>query len=122
MQILYDVFPAHFVIVPPNPFIEVRNLSSNPPTKGAYYAATTRVIITETNITVAADSPDGPQIIFNETYKMFIKPAKVEQDAHVVTESGKMIAFSKDTNCGCGSRLRSWNPYRTLGSIYDPSN
>jgi len=122
MQIIYDVFPAHFVIVPPDTLADFSTLSSNPPTPSAYYTATTRVIVTDTHITVASDSPSGPQIIFNEMYKTFIKPSKVDQDAHVITDSGKMIAFQKDTNCGCGSRLRAWNPYRTLGSIYDPTN
>jgi hypothetical protein len=122
MQIIYDVFPAHFVIVPPDTLADFNTLSSNPPTPSAYYTATTRVIVTDTHITVASDSPSGPQIIFNEMYKTFIKPSKVDQDAHVITDSGKMIAFQKDTNCGCGSRLRAWNPYRTLGSIYDPTN
>ena len=37
------------------------------------------------------------------------------------TVSGKRFAFKKDTNCGCGSRLRSWNPYKTLSSIKDPT-
>ena len=85
-----------------------------------YYVQTTRVIITDTNITVASDSPTGAQIIFNEHYTYFEKAASPELDSYVVTESGKMISFKKDTNCGCGSRLRSWNPYKTLSSNRDP--
>jgi hypothetical protein len=122
MSIRYDVFPAHFVVAPPTaPFTDVHELTSSPPKEGSFYVQTCRVIISATHVTVASDSPTGPQIVFNEKYTSFEKPPKQEQDAYVVTESGKMIAFKKDTNCGCGSRLRAWNPYRTLGSINDPT-
>lgn len=119
MRVLYDLFPAHFTVAPAGVLTDVHLLASKPPTEGSFYVQTTRVIITDTHITVAQDSHLGAQIIFNERYTFFEKSTNPELDSYVTTESGKMAAFKKDTNCGCGSRLRSWNPYKTLGSIYD---
>jgi hypothetical protein len=115
MKIVKDVFPAHLAVVPAGFLDDVYDLKSAPATQGAYYLATTRVILTEDTIVVAQDSPNGAQIVFREKYDTFLPG----DDFRVVTSSGKMLAFKKDTNCGCGSRLRSWNPYRTLNSIKD---
>lgn len=117
MQIIYDVFPAHFVIAAPDVYTNVHSMSSQPPSEEAYYLATTRVIVTENRIMVAQDGPGGPQVVFNETYTLFEKAPKPTADSYVITTSGKTIAFKKDTNCGCGSTLRGWNPYRTLNAI-----
>jgi hypothetical protein len=120
--ILYDLFPSHLLVVPAGFTTDVHTLQSHPPTSGGYYLQTNRIIVSDTHITVATDSPEGPSIIFNERYVSFEKSASQNTDSYVVTESGKMLVFKKDTNCGCGSRLRSWNPYRTLGSINDPTS
>jgi hypothetical protein len=122
MKIIHDVFPAHVALAAPNMFPDVHQITSYPNPQGTYYVQTARVIVTTTNITIAADSPEGPQIIFNERYTLFEKSTSPtgETDSYVVTESGKMIVYKKDVNCGCGSRLRSWNPYRTLQSNRDP--
>ena len=121
MQIIYDVFPAHFAIAAPDVYADVHTQTSSPPSADTYYLQTTRVIVTDTNITVAQDTPGGPQIMFNEPYTLFEKSAAPAIDSYIVTKSGKTIAFKKDTNCGCGSTLRGWNPYRTLNSMKDPS-
>ena len=120
MQILHDVFPAHVALVPANAVADVHTLISHPNPPGSYYIGTARVIVTDTNITIAADDAAGPQIVFNERYTLFEKAASPDIDSYVITESGKMIAYKKDNNCGCGSRLRSWNPYKTLQSNRDP--
>lgn len=65
---------------------------------------------------VAKDGDQGPQIVFKETYDTYIASDEVTKDSFVVTSSGKMLAFKKDTGCGCGSRLRGWNPYKTLNA------
>jgi hypothetical protein len=104
---------------PAGKFEDVTSLRSFEPTPGANYLEITRVIITDEHILVAKDSPDGPQIVFRETYQTFIASEEVDSDSFVVTSSGKMIAFKKDRGCGCGSRLRGWNPYKTLNSIKD---
>lgn len=76
-----------------------------------------RVVIDDDLIIVAVDSPEGARIIFQEEYDTFVKDLKGE--SKILTKSGKMLAFKRDTNCGCGSRLRSWNPTRTLKTLKD---
>lgn len=121
MQILADVFPAHFSAAPAGSLQDVFQLEPISHVPGTFYVGTTRVIVTEKYITVASDSPEGPQIVFHETYLSFFKPDSQKGAYRVLTTSGKMLAFQKDTSCGCGSRLRAWNPYRTLQSILDPT-
>lgn len=118
-RILIDRFPCHLAAIAPGKIEDVTTLRSFEPTPGATYLEITRVIITDEHILVAKDSPQGPQIVFRETYSTFIASEKADLDSFVVTSSGKMVAFKKDRGCGCGSRLRGWNPYKTLSSIKD---
>jgi hypothetical protein len=127
MKIQSDIVPCHVSVAPAT--FEDGNLDllqSHPQQDGAFYIQTARVIVITNDVDVpmvviATDSPDGAQIVFQESIQEFIKNPKQEEDSKVKTSSGKMLAFKKDTNCGCGSRLRSWNPYRTLSSTKDPS-
>jgi hypothetical protein len=121
MHIKYDVFPAHLAAASHDLLEDPLTLSSKPTTEGAYYLQTTRVVLTESHVIVVQDSPQGAMIVFRETYtpENFHKGANQEVDSIVVTTGGKVLAFKKDTNCGCGSRLRGWNPYKTLHSIKD---
>tara|TARA_B110000503_G_scaffold116811_1_gene176252 strand:- start:33 stop:392 length:360 start_codon:yes stop_codon:yes gene_type:complete len=119
MRVLLDRFPCHLVAIGPNKIDDVTTMRSYEPTEGSTYLEITRVIVTEEHIIVAKDGTEGPQIVFRETYEEFIPSEKAANDSFVVTSSGKMIAFKKDTGCGCGSRLRGWNPYGTLNSIKD---
>lgn len=119
MQILHDVFPAHFVVCAPKTVEDIIELVPvpNQERKNIFYVGTTRVIVTDELIAVASDTPEGPLIVFQEKYNLLYLPDnRIEGVYRVVTESGKMLAFKKDTNCGCGSRLRGWNPYKTLTS------
>lgn len=118
-RILLDRFPCHLAAAPAGKFDDVTLLRSFEPTAGATYLEITRVIVTDSHILVAKDSPEGPQIVFQETYDTFISSEKSDLDSFVVTSSGKMLVFKKDRGCGCGSRLRGWNPYKTLNSIKD---
>lgn len=123
MKIELDIFPAHVQVAPPNVFTDVHTLNSYPHQEGAFYVSTTRVIIMNIDnqkvVVVAQDSPEGAQIVFKEKIQTFHD--QVDGTYRLITVSGKALAFSKDTNCGCGSRLRSWNPYRTMNSIKDPT-
>jgi hypothetical protein len=118
-RILLDRFPCHLAAAAAGKFEDVTSLRSFEPTPGTNYLEITRVIITDEHVLVAKDSSEGPKIVFRETYETFIASEKADSDSFVVTSSGKMIAFKKDTGCGCGSRLRGWNPYKTLNSIKD---
>lgn len=119
MKILMDRFPCHLAAIGPEQIDDVTTMRSYEPTPGSNYLEITRVLVTETHILVAKDSNSGPQIVFRETYETFIPSKEVTKDSFVVTSSGKMLAFKKDTGCGCGSRLRGWNPYGILGSMKD---
>jgi hypothetical protein len=120
MQIVVDVFPAHFQLTSAGHLETIDVLNAHPPTQDPdiYYLATTRVVLTEDTVTVAQDSPQGAMIVFQEKYSKdeLLGPEGSKKTYKLTTESGKMLAFQKDTNCGCGSRLRSWNPYKTLTS------
>lgn len=119
MKILIDRFPCHLAAIGPGKIEDVTTMRSFEPTPGANYLEITRVIITDEVVLVAKDGPSGPQIVFQERYETFIPSEKPIEDSFVVTVSGKMLAFKKDTGCGCGSRLRGWNPYKTLNSSKD---
>jgi hypothetical protein len=123
MKIEVDIFPAHFQVAPADVFTDVSTLNSHPRQQGAFYVGTTRVLIMNVEgnqiVLVAQDSPEGAQIIFREKIAELQEPN--DGTYRLITVSGKALAFSKDTNCGCGSRLRSWNPYRTMNSIKDPT-
>lgn len=118
-KILMDRFPCNLVAVAAGFTDDVTTLSSQPPTENANYLDVTRVIVTDEHILVAKDSPQGAQIVFRETYTTFEPSKEATEDSFVTTSSGKMLAFRKDRGCGCGSRLRGWNPYKTISSIKD---
>jgi hypothetical protein len=113
MKIIHDIFPAKLIVAPAGLVDSVDELSIKPATRGAYLVDTARVIITDLLIVIAQDSPEGPLVIFQEKYESFVKG----EQSKVVTVSGKMVVYERDTNCGCGSRLRGWNVTRTLYSI-----
>lgn len=113
MKIVHDIFPAKLVVAPAGLVGSVDDLTIKPPTPGSFLVDAARVIITDLLIVVAQDSPEGPRIIFQEKYTSFVKGPQ----SKVVTISGKMVVYERDSNCGCGSRLRSWNVSRTLYSI-----
>lgn len=119
MKILMDRFPCHLAAIGPDQIDDVTTMRSYEPTTGSNYLEITRVLITDTHIIVAKDGNSGPQIVFREAYETFIPSKEANKDSFVVTSSGKMLAFKKDTGCGCGSRLRGWNPYGILGSMKD---
>lgn len=118
-RILLDLFPCHLTAIAAGRLGSIDELRSYEPTDGSTYLEITRVIVTDTHILVAKDGDNGPQVVFQEKYDYFDKAEQSKDDSRVVTVSGKMLAFKKDTACGCGSRLRGWNPYNVIGSIKD---
>lgn len=121
-QIRSDIFPAIITVAPPGLLEESDVLSSSPATTGSFQIHTSRVIVTEDRVLIARDSAMGPQLVFSELYdpSSLQKSAKKSEDSYLTTVSGKRLAFKKDEACGCGSRLRSWNPFS--GSIMSSKN
>jgi hypothetical protein len=115
-----DVFPA-IVRVAPSGFYE--NLTDitmyGEAPEGTKRVDRCRVVILNGKVLVARDSPTGTELIFREEVA---ETLHVDKLSYIKTISGKILLLTKDNNCGCGSRLRSWNPYgNSIGSSKDPS-
>lgn len=124
MSVKHDIFPAFVAVLPaddPTPLLDMRSGPLHP--KEARQIITARVVVFNNRITIAVDGNDGPKVIFNQEVdpSSFHKAPKQSEDSHIQTLKGIKIAYRKDENCGCGSRLRSWNPYRILQSKNDPT-
>lgn len=117
MKIIRDVFPAHLSVAAAGVFTDPRDMQSFPPLENTQYVDKTRIVMTDEAILVASDSPSGPIVIFQEQYIDYFKSKKDSEDSYVITKSGKMLAFKKDSACGCGSRLRSWHAYNTIVAL-----
>jgi hypothetical protein len=117
MKIVKDLFPCHVVAVAADIFEDPRVITSYQPSPEGTYVGKTRVVLTDEAIVIAADSATGPVVVFQERYVEYFAAKKDTEDSHIITKSGKMIAFKKDTSCGCGSRLRSWHAYNTLTAL-----
>lgn len=129
----YDIFPAKALVSPPqkkksapddNEYATFNydDLHYYSELEGSRRVEAIRIVITEKMILIAADGQNGPVLIFKEKYdrdSLFVHKNRA-QPSRVRTETGKIIVFQKDDNCGCGSRLRTWNPYRTMYSTKDP--
>jgi hypothetical protein len=114
-----DLFPAIVVVAPSGAVsnLEALSVDGSIPS-GAKRVDRTRVVVINNVLMVAVDSPTGPKLIFREELSKTLVIGNVTK---VQTSSGKTIAFRKDNNCGCGSRLRSWMPHKgILTSEADP--
>jgi hypothetical protein len=114
-----DVFPAIIILAPPDSLPDYASLiftEEKPPDTRRVDRC--RVTIFDGKLFVVIDSPEGFQVIFREKVLDYVK---LEKQHNALTESGKIVAFRKDDNCGCGSRLRSWSPFGNyLSSTHDP--
>lgn len=114
-----DVFPAFLRLAPSDSLSDITTLKiKGEAPRGSRFLDRCRVVIVRDQVMVALDSPEGPQLVFREK---LVEAQHVEKISYVRTESGKILAFTKDENCGCGSRLRGWNPYGNIvSSSSDP--
>ena len=110
-----DVFPALVALATPGSLEDINELFPKGASPiGTRHLDRCRAILLNNKLLIAVDSPEGANVVFNEPY---ISHSKIDRIHRVTTESGKLIAFKKDENCGCGSRLRSWNPYGSIITI-----
>lgn len=129
MKVIYDIFPARVRVIPKesldktkdeSPFKDLTVLSR---IDGSRMVDAVRVVITNDKVIIAADSSSGPIVIFRESYDSdsldVVKRGTTT--SRLLTDTGKAVIFEKDKNCGCGSRLRGWNPYNTLNASGDPT-
>jgi hypothetical protein len=119
MRILQDIFPAVISMTTTQPTPEAPLAGPNPAT--VLHAKTVdraRVIVTESRILVAVDSPEGPLVIFSQTYDQSTanRSRQQRQDSFLTTGTTTpvYVAYRRGEDCSCGSRLRGWNPFGTL--------
>lgn len=121
MKVVCDIFPARARVIPDTPdrdeiALVSEVVSITAAVKGSRLVTATRVVVTPDTVMIAADSNTGPMLIFREKYDP--GTSRIDRTgrtaSRVTTLTGKVIIFDKDVNCGCGSRLRGWNPYRIL--------
>jgi hypothetical protein len=103
-----DVFPAVVRLAEPGSLEDYTQLkTTGDAPQGTRRVDRTRAVVIENTLLIAQDSPEGPQVIFREQVQEMSNEGKT---THILTDSGKIIAILRDDNCGCGSRLRGWNP------------
>ena len=124
MIIKEDVFPCAVAIAMPDHPTQIQELRSIPTTPGAMRVGEAKVIVTDTRVIIVVDSAGGSEPLIK--FSQEIEPGSHKRftgntDSYVVTKSGIKVAWRKDMNCGCGSRLKTWNPFRHVGSIKDPT-
>ena len=113
-----DVFPAVVRVIPPGHLKDTTDLGMyDKAPEGTRQVDRCRVVVVQDRVLIARDSVTGPEIIFREKVE---ETRRSKKTTYIKTVSGKILMFTKDTTCGCGSRLRSWNPYGNfLGSSDD---
>jgi hypothetical protein len=112
MKIRADVFPAVATLADAGSLEDINELlPRGGAPKGSRKVDACRITLIDGLILIAVDSPTGPRLVFKEKVESYSKEEKIHR---VKTETGKFIAFGKDNNCGCGSRLRTWNPYKNI--------
>jgi hypothetical protein len=67
-----------------------------------------RVIVHNNLLIVGADTARGAQMVFKAEVNSVTKEGGYTR---VYTTNGDLVVFTPSKGCGCGSRLRSWNPY-----------
>lgn len=128
-----DVFPAVLSVAPasdpPATSVGYPNPEERPGTK---YLEKVRVLVSMDSVYVFRDSATGPELIFFERLASYTpmpkKPAKrgfteslKQREATLVTDSGKTLAFHRSGSCGCGSRLKSFDPFASINQ-YSSTN
>jgi hypothetical protein len=124
MKVVYDVYPAKALVTPQKREFDSYEFSTMTLTteiRDSRLVNDVRVVITEHTVLIAADSSNGPMLIFREKYLPDTLLLDKKGTTRLITVNGKALAFRKDSGCGCGSMLRAWNPYKTLHSMKDPT-
>ena len=81
-----------------------------------------RLVITADAIYVFKDSPAGPTLVFNERMDSYDRGVPLYQrtrtrparEASAVTDSGSQVTFTRASGCGCGSRLKYFDPFTAV--------
>ena len=125
MRVVFDMFPARVLVIADqesNADLNLEDLTYTTRVPNSRKVEAVRVVLTEATIMIAGDSSNGPVLIFQEKYdpSTLVLNKNRSKPGRLTTLNGKILVFQKDENCGCGSKLRAWNPYRTVYSTKDP--
>ncbi len=77
-----------------------------------------RAIVTDDAIHVYMDATNGPAEVF--TARMDDFQGRRTIGYTVITDDGEQISVSRASGCGCGSRLRGFNPFAGTPQIQSP--
>lgn len=69
---------------------------------------TVRVILTDTEAYIYADTKEGPRAVLRADLTAF---EGTNRDGYTATLDGGSIQFKRSNGCGCGSRLRGIRPF-----------
>lgn len=72
----------------------------------------TRAIVTDDEVYIYADDTHGPSVIFNDRLEDFSGTAQNGWTA--LTSDGNTVNMTRSGGCGCGSRLKGYNPFPGL--------
>ena len=122
MRVRADVFPAIISVAPADSPNGPATLSKRTP-EDHRYLEKTRVVVTVDTLLIFQDSSSGPELIFSERIADYTPPppnrtltirtrAGATREALVTLDSGKTVAFTRQQGCGCGSRLKSFDPFK----------
>ena len=122
-SVVADLFPAIIALAPPGTIEDPTTFrptyrDSHP--EGTRIIDRARIIVVDDKVLIAVDSPTGPTLVFREGILDYTKNRE-RREYYITTVSGKIISVTKDQNCGCGSRLRSWSPFGNILNATDPT-
>jgi len=124
MRIIHDIFPARVRVSASFSFSDDTDKTPVLSSNATRIVESVRIVVTEDTVFVAADSHTGPVLIFRDKYQpenITLVGKRKDLESRIITDTGKLILFKSDDGCGCGSKLRAWNPYNTVYSTKDPT-
>lgn len=116
-----DVYPARAVVSLYYGFKDEQGEKISIEKKMSRELYAVRVVVVAGWILMAADSPTGPVLIFSQRTdpsKQKIRRGK-DEESYVITETGRLVVFKRDDECGCGSKLKAWNPLKTVKKLIE---
>jgi hypothetical protein len=123
-----DVFPAVITLAPPDS--PQRATNQGRPPEDHRRLDKCRVVVTLDQVLIFQDASGGPQLIFSERLASYTAPPPTRsltirsqgqfREATATTDSGKTLSFARQGGCGCGSRLRSFDPFSATYSTQAP--
>jgi hypothetical protein len=114
-RIRTDVFPAYVTI---NPALKAQEDEPQILEKA-------RVVVTGDTVYVFKDSPTGPALVYSDRLQSYDPGVPVHRRTRsrpartpsLVTESGDQVSFGRSGSCGCGSRLKSFDPFPQISQV-----